>query len=268
MPIDLSVYLVSKDRPDKLRATLELVIRAAGTAQNYDFELILDDGQQGLYAEVLRDYPTIRLHTIPPGKSGMRRCFQKALDVFIDERDSRFFLVLPDDVYGVVDQWTARIGACRDRFKDGVFALYSGSPQWGRTPEISESCYLIPYHNPAMERVFQSATRFPGLSLADPLNVDFVAVYEFCELGPILARGLARGVRAAYANSNHDLSYDFITGFLLQQICRQTGEQRNVRFGPDGFRVVNDYTNDAGARMGYPDPRVLKQIASSLMAPT
>lgn len=266
---DIVASILSRDRPELTVATIDLMYRGAADRKNIDIHLVIDSDQIDLYAPVLEKYPEIKLGVVEHEEGNLRRCFLKQLEMF-RETSSYFMITLADDMTAVVDGWDEYLIEKKGYFKDDLFTIHSNCRECFRSAEIMRLCYCPPKTSQFHKRAISRAKFFDGLDPEkNPLDADFLLLYEYCELFPVHTYKFAKYVEEAYRESSHAVGIDVVIASLVQQFYRLTGENRLVMGWPDNFRHVNNEFFDKVIRTTFKkkkpfDMKLSRKIAGKM----
>ncbi|MDZ4786355.1 MAG: hypothetical protein SGJ02_09805 [bacterium] len=261
----IKVCILSKDTPLLGIETINLLKTAAFNSQSVSFSLIINDDQTDLYEPEIKDMPMVSLGSVSSTQKGLRKCFIKSIEIFLEEKED-FLFILPHDIFGVVNRWDKFINEKIGFFPDNIMSLYSLQDGFARSQQVLESCYCISYDDSVMpQRPLRTLQReFGQLDCNDSLNIDFAVAFEFCDLFPCITSKLAEYLLEFYYNESGDLSHDLIVAMLLQQVFRMTGENRNIFGLPDSFRAVNDGNTHRKIQESRIDLSNLTKIANKM----
>lgn len=248
---EIVLSILSRSRPELTAAAIKLMYDGCYDPNNFEIHLVIDSDQIELYAPVLKKYPQIKLGVVEHQKGNLRRCFIKQLEMF-RETSAYFMLTLADDMTAVVKNWDRMLLSKKGYFKDDMFTLYSNCRECFRSTEVMQLCYCPPQHSTFYNRAIDRASGFAGLDPKNnPLDADFLMLYEFCELFPVHTYKFAKYVELAYKQSQHAIGIDIVIASLVQQLYRLTGENRLVLGWEDNFRHINNNFFDACIRGSF-----------------
>ncbi len=263
---EILLSIPSRNRPEGAAAVMELLIESAYDPDCFGFQLVIDSDQVALYQPVIEKFPgRILLGVVEHGGSGLRNVFVKQLEQFIASK-SYFLWSLTDDVFGVVNHWDRYLLRTKHLYSDDIFLLGSSCLEWGRSTDVFKSCYCLDSHSTLFQRAAKHAVNFNGVDYTDPLDLDFLVLYEFCELFPAYTHRFAEFIQPLFLQAQHQVGLDIMVAALVQQIYRVSGINRHVIAFPDNIRHINHNAMDKCVKDSFAqnkpmDMRAVREVA-------
>ena len=140
---DILVSIQTRSRPDILDKSLSMFYGKCSNANNFDMQLIIDNDQIELYKGVIDKYPQIIKIYVEHQEASWLNIYIAQLN-YAKEHDYYFLWNICDDIIGLSNNWDASILATKNRFEDGLFALYTQTIAYGRNQHDYSVCYSDP----------------------------------------------------------------------------------------------------------------------------
>lgn len=141
---DLLVSLPSRGSPEKLQESVDMLYATCHSITNFDIQIIIDIDHKALYDNVIKSIKQKRdnvfVSYIHHQKDSWLNLI-RAQNEIMQSGKYYFFMFLSDDLRGLTQKWDKAIVDKKKYYKDDLFCLYSQTVIWGRSPEISKSCY-------------------------------------------------------------------------------------------------------------------------------
>ena len=148
---DLSIIIQSRSRPSHLLYTIETLFAACHSKDNFDIFCLIDEDQIDIYQptrDVIDSKYQCTWKICPVGGKYSWFPLVKEKQKIMESNDYYFNWVITDDsvIHGVTENWDTEIIKNKNKFKDGLFVLYTQSPVGGRNHKYLKEAYDI-YHD-------------------------------------------------------------------------------------------------------------------------
>lgn len=234
------IGIPSRDRPESLLLTLNLIDRNSYNKDSYFIYITIDDDQKGLYGDVIseKECDNIKFNIMAKHDAGMRSIFMNDFEKFL-ESDRYFYFPLPDDIKFIYHRWDKYICEKRGYFSDDLFAMHSRVSFHAREEKPFKICYS---ENIIDDEIFKMFSRFWDIN--DELVKDFFTVYHRGEMFPVYSRKFVDYLKMAFSNDKNIVGIDIMGAFLIQQLYKIYRINRHVRCLPCGCRCIDDKKTD------------------------
>lgn len=221
---NLLVSIPTRNRPEGLLRTLQMLYATYEKRDNFDIQVIIDDDQVDLYQPVTDDYPEV-IWTFTKYAQGSWLNLVNAQHELLFSGNYYFTWMLPDDMFGLQKNWDTAIITKAKTFQDDLFVLYTkGSRQSHRNPETHASCYTVgPGNHPEY------------LDLHEPDPVWTKKWGEF--IAPLF-----------YGSSKYVVYRELIIAGILRLLYLEHGENRNVECSINYDSIENHHNSEKLAK--------------------
>jgi hypothetical protein len=171
---DLLVFLPSRDEPDKLARTLDMLFSTNASQDNYDLYCAIDEDQIDLYKPVINKYGNdVHFRFLSHNSKNYSNIMSFHFNL-IENTDYYFNWWITDDFYGLKDCWDQKILDKKNIFYDGYYTLFTNN--------------LMSRNINAMSNQFTKAIE-PVDGNAKPMLKDPARlIYEYHEMLPICTK--------------------------------------------------------------------------------
>lgn len=141
---DIVVFLPSRNEPEKLDKSLEMLINTSNSSENYDICCIIDNDQINMYGPVVAKYNNVKFEVLEHNSKNYSNIMDFHFN-FIENTDYYFNWWVTDDFYGLQRDWDQKIISKKDIFADGYYTLYTNNLM-SRNINAMSNCFTKAYH--------------------------------------------------------------------------------------------------------------------------
>tara|TARA_Y100000592_G_scaffold781_1_gene1272 strand:+ start:21965 stop:22828 length:864 start_codon:yes stop_codon:yes gene_type:complete len=123
---DIVVFLPSRNNPNKLDYTLEMLIDTSYSEDNYDICCIIDSDQIELYSEVINTFKSVKFEILEHNNENYSNIMNFHFN-FIENTDYYFNWWVTDDFHGLKKHWDQKIVSKKNIFSDGYYTLFTNN---------------------------------------------------------------------------------------------------------------------------------------------
>ncbi len=179
---DLVVFIPSRDGPDKLSATLDMLVETCSSKDNFDVLCVIDDDQETLYQPVKNKYQDFDFKILSHKSSNYSNIMDFHFD-FIENTDYYFNWWVTDDFRGLTKGWDEKIICKKNIFYDEYYTLFTNN--------------LMSRNINAMSNQFTKAVE-PVDGYKKPLLTDpSLLIYHYHEMLPICTKNWRLAIKKA-----------------------------------------------------------------------
>jgi len=232
---DLAVIIQSRDRPDKLRETIDNLYSSCEARANFDIVIAIDDDQKELYKDIRKDYPEL-ICIYSPHKHQDWTQLIKRQHKFILDNDYYFIWAICDDIFGIHDGWDKAIIKHKGKFADGLFTICDNTVvERGQMQAKSQDCVDIRNENYNVKDYNMTHNSEKLYHLA-------------CDRLPVYTKQWIKFMGTFLHEQKYAMMHELITASLVLLLDYLYGEDRMIKLDVnDGFHwegLVNNQATD------------------------
>lgn len=234
----MQVAITSVNRPEKLYNTIKLLVDNASRPTMFaDFDLLLEEGQEGVYEETLKKIDDLgvgySLSYIEPKKGDISHLYLCQFNKFL-KTDNYFLWYLPDDMTRIPKNWDRTIKKKYKYFEDGLFCLYGKYNVRGRNEEVFKSCYALDLID------FSGISPYFEKEYKKSMNDLWLAAHNFGDMFPVYTRKWVEFLMKVFEDDYHTHCHDIASSILIKILCDKYDHLRNIK----GLRIGLDCDDD------------------------
>jgi hypothetical protein len=126
MSKDILVFLPSRDEPNKLDKTINMLFETSYDTVNYDLFCVVDEDQKSLYKKVMDKYKNVHFEILEHNAKNYSNIMSFHFDL-INKTDYYFNWWVTDDFYGLKENWDQKIVDKKNIFFDGYYTLFTNN---------------------------------------------------------------------------------------------------------------------------------------------
>lgn len=126
MSKDILVFLPSRDEPNKLDKTINMLFETSYDTVNYDLFCVVDEDQKSLYKKVMDKHKDVHFEILEHNAKNYSNIMSFHFDL-INKTDYYFNWWVTDDFYGLKENWDQKIVDKKNVFFDGYYTLFTNN---------------------------------------------------------------------------------------------------------------------------------------------
>jgi len=215
---DLAIIIQSRSRPDHLLATIETLHVACNSKDNFDIFCLIDDDQIDIYQptrNVIDSKYQCRWHICDVEDKTSWFALVKEKQEIMESNDYYFNWVLTDDsvIHGISKDFDSKIIENKDKFKDGLFVLYTLSAVGGRNETILRET---------------SGVHHQAYDVYSDINIDGQIILHHNEMLPIWTKPFIKLWWDIFKEGNYSSMQEMITAALVYKLKTHYNLNRHI----------------------------------------
>jgi hypothetical protein len=212
MSKDILVFLPSRDEPNKLDKTINMLFETSYDTVNYDLFCVVDEDQKSLYKKVMDKYKNVHFEILEHNAKNYSNIMSFHFDL-INKTDYYFNWWVTDDFYGLKENWDQKIVDKKNIFFDGYYTLFTNN--------------LMSRNINALSNNFTKAIG-PFLGHKKPVMVSpSEMIYQYHEMLPICTKNWRLSIKKIY-DCLDGSDHVFLNAALAHLLSVKHGYSRSI----------------------------------------